>query len=376
MAVLLCTSVVFHSAVNVYIPSAGEIATPFQRQREPALLNSDRSGTEAIGTLKGGAVNQPLAEAIPARECGLSHVLTKFDPSTLAIRCDNFGELEEGGKHNVTGRGVNRKAVRGTWKGCAMAVKQMRGESSLESDAAMATEAAVHFLLRHATHIAPLRGFCAGKLVFDFMPGTLHNARFPPPRALELAREAALALAELHESPGGPFVHRDLTSSQFLLDQDGRVFLQDFNHLQYVGLAHPVFGSPSRCAADLAVCSGGGVRRCPEEMLKMLQEGEVRWSKIDLSPPTQALGTIRLDEKMDVFHFGFLLWKIFTGKKMHHDREWPGVWRMVLTRTWPQSEKWEGDPRLRDIIFDCWAFEPTSRPSAAQVAQRLQLLTI
>ncbi|UIZ22142.1 hypothetical protein KXD40_005142 [Peronospora effusa] len=63
-------------------------------------------------------------------------------------------------------------------------------------------------------------------------------------RALELARDAARGVAQLHNAPGSPFAHTDLQMRQFLVDTDGTWKLNDFNRVKDAGL-RLVDGVPS-----------------------------------------------------------------------------------------------------------------------------------
>ena len=51
---------------------------------------------------------------------------------------------------------------------------------------------------------------------------------------VSLALDAARGLQALHEAPGGPIVHYDIKPQQMMLDENGRVKINDLNTCQFV----------------------------------------------------------------------------------------------------------------------------------------------
>lgn len=49
-----------------------------------------------------------------------------------------------------------------------------------------------------------------------------------------MALDAVRALRALHDAPGGPIVHFDLKPQQFLIDEDGRMKLNDLNMAKFM----------------------------------------------------------------------------------------------------------------------------------------------
>lgn len=50
---------------------------------------------------------------------------------------------------------------------------------------------------------------------------------------VSLALDAARGLQALHEAPGGPIVHYDIKPQQMMLDQNGRIKINDLNTCQF-----------------------------------------------------------------------------------------------------------------------------------------------
>lgn len=115
----------------------------------------------------------------------------------------------------------------------------------------------------------------------DELPGLLN-----PTEKLNLATKMAEALSLLHSHPGGVIVHGDLQYVQFLLDEDGEtIVLSDFNRAEPL-----LFDESAGEYCKYVVARGGGNVRAPEEYSENI-----------------------LDEKIDVYSFGPILYSILTG---------------------------------------------------------------
>lgn len=129
-------------------------------------------------------------------------------------------------------------------------------------------------------------------LVYEFVTnGTLfehiHNKTNHAPLSwetrLKIASEIASVLAYLHSSTSTPIIHRDIKSSNVLLDHDYTAKLSDFGASKLVPLDHT--------------------------QLSTMMQGTLGY----LDP--EYLLTSELTEKSDMYSFGILLFELITGKK-------------------------------------------------------------
>mmetsp|Transcript_49449 Transcript_49449/g.98828 ORF Transcript_49449/g.98828 Transcript_49449/m.98828 type:complete len:457 (-) Transcript_49449:129-1499(-) len=309
--------------------------------------------------------------------CGYQGLVEKFKSRSdhaLPISCANFNEIQQEMGEMV---GSSRKVTKGTWNGKCVAIKQLKkGMESASGLDMMEREASFLFAMRNSSRIMPLLGYCDGQQVFEcFTPISFFDLE--PRRRLEVAAEAAAAVAELHSAPSGPFVHRDLHRRQLMTDSNGKVYLQDFNEVQYVG--------PRRQHSGVCAPTGLGLAKnrtfSPEEMRSWLASGpESLHRALKRSVPEKDdFQESALDAKYEVFHLGWLLWNILTLTPAHFGVHWKESWRRVLNddkwaRTVPTIRKFLGwYPReVEEAVLACWHGDPSRRPSAEVVARRLQ----
>lgn len=58
----------------------------------------------------------------------------------------------------------------------------------------------------------------------------------PISKVLPMALDAARGLQALHEAPGGPIVHFDIKSQNLLLDEEGRLKINDLNMCRFLAM--------------------------------------------------------------------------------------------------------------------------------------------
>lgn len=124
-------------------------------------------------------------------------------------------------------------------------------------------------------------------LVMDYIRGkTLRQlmkkeGRFEVDRALDIARQVAVALAEAHKNG---IIHRDIKPANIMIDREGRVKVMDF------GLAKAIGGVTTEVTAS-GVLVGSPRYMSPEQ-----------WRGEPLSPQT------------DIYSLGILLYEMLTGE--------------------------------------------------------------
>ncbi|KAL8101627.1 hypothetical protein AgCh_033501 [Apium graveolens] len=176
------------------------------------------------------------------------------------------------------------------------------------------------------------------------------------PRRLQIAIGAAQGLCYMHHDCSPPIIHRDVKSSNILLDSDFQARIADFGLAKIL-----VKGSEANTMSSIAGSFG-------------------------YIAPEYAY-TTKVNEKIDVFSFGVVLLEIVTGKKPNHGSE-----NHMNLAEWAWKHYGEGkciaDILEKDIKKDCYLEEmktvfklglmctsimPSDRPSMKEVLQILQL---
>ncbi|XP_062204799.1 leucine-rich repeat receptor protein kinase HPCA1-like [Phragmites australis] len=202
---------------------------------------------------------------------------------------NNFSEA------NDIGNGGYGKVYRGTLpSGQLVAVKRSQ-QGSLQGSLEFRTE--IELLSRvHHKNVVSLVGFCLDQgeqmLVYEYIPnGTLKESltgksgvRLDWRRRLRVVLGAAKGIAYLHELADPPIVHRDIKSSNVLLDERLNAKVSDF------GLSKPL-GEDSRGQVTTQVKGTMGYLD-PEYYM-----------------------TQQLTEKSDVYSFGVLMLEMVTARK-------------------------------------------------------------
>ena len=141
-----------------------------------------------------------------------------------------------------------------------------------------------------AKAIVPDSGI-ANRTVLEQLPFIPSFNTYTPIEKLDLALEMSKAIADIHGFAGGIIVHGDIHPVQWLLSRNKRtVQLNDFNNAEILRVKRrpTKLGNKTFCKADRGTWIG--TFRSPEEYL-----GD------------------RLDEKVDVYSMGNMIYSILTG---------------------------------------------------------------
>ncbi|KAK1300426.1 putative receptor-like protein kinase [Acorus calamus] len=156
----------------------------------------------------------------------------------------------------------------------------------------------------HHRHLVSLRGYCVAKndrfLMYEYMEnGSLKDHLHSPEQTplswetrIEIAIDVANALEYLHFYCDPPLCHRDIKSSNILLDENFVAKVADF------GLAHA-----SRTGAISFEPVNTDVRGTPGYM------------------DPEYVVTQELTEKSDIYSYGVLLLELLTGRRAIHDKK-------------------------------------------------------
>ncbi|CAI5746296.1 unnamed protein product [Peronospora destructor] len=286
--------------------------------------------------------------------CDLSAMVALFKPEELELNCANMYQLEKG---EFLGKGFWREVYKTKWNGREVAVKCVKEIHMNRTDiiSRHVEECASIFPLRNQPNIVKLVGWCKTTVVVEYIPRQLDQLVFESEepisvrRALELARDAARGVAQLHNAPGGPFAHTDLQVRQFLIDADGTLKLNDFNRVKYAGL-RLVDGVPSgeKCMFKSEVVKGKW--RSPEEYQHL-----------------------HLDEKLDIYSLSLVLWTLRARVKPFRMYSKSKVYEMVPTGARPSVEEMGDYPQqMQDLIVRGWDNDPKKRPTAKEMVDEIE----
>ncbi|RLN63315.1 hypothetical protein BBP00_00004238 [Phytophthora kernoviae] len=286
--------------------------------------------------------------------CDFSGIVAQFKPDELEINCDNIGQLEMG---EFIGSGLWRKAYKATWNGRDVVVKRV-SDYGLSQPNVMyrhVKEAAAIFLIRNDANIVGLVGWCNLTIMPEYIPTNLdmllHGTRdlVSVKRTLELARDAARGLVQVHNVSGGPLVHGDIKCEQFLLGDDGVLRLNDFNYVMYAG-PRIVNGTVTS-------------EKCP---FHFPVAPKSRWH----SP--EEIKQLPLDEKIDIYGLSIVMWAMKSRRRPYQaidmDEAWEGIPKGLRP---PVSEMNDYPQAMQDLIIRGWDHDPKKRPTAMEMAEEV-----
>lgn len=257
----------------------------------------------------------------------------------------NYDDITFGRKIGVGSFGEVYKAK---WQGAEVAVKKFfRQQASDQLLLELRKESVIMSRLRHP-NILLFIGACVIPpklcIVTEYMPGgnvakLLHNRSIaiPWPTRLKMIKGVALGMNYLH-SFKQPFIHRDLTSYNLLVDKGFNVKIGDF------GL--------SRIKANNATMT-----RC----------GTAAWTAPEI------LKGLDYSEKSDIYSFGIILWEFLTRKKPFKSMQSVKISQLVTQGARPRIP--DGTPAdYKHLMVACWQTNPDQRPSFAHIIDTLDCL--
>lgn len=148
--------------------------------------------------------------------------------------------------------------------------------------------------------------------------------------------DTAQGMAYLH-SHEPPMIHRDLKTTNLLVDRGMNVKICDF------GL--------SRIRSDQQMSAVGTVHFSAPEVLRHE----------------------KYTEKVDLFSFGAVLWELYTRLPIFKGMPQIEVYKSVVDGIMPPVDG-QCDPRFKNLMQECWDTNPAKRPSFCEVIERLAVL--
>ncbi|XP_065868333.1 receptor-like serine/threonine-protein kinase NCRK isoform X2 [Euphorbia lathyris] len=299
--------------------------------------------------------------------------ILRFSYSGLENATDKFSNS------NLVGLGGSSYVYRGQLgEGKAVAVKRLTALGGPDADSLFSKEVEVLSRLHHC-HVVPLLGYCAesrGKhferlLVFEYMPnGNLRDCldgdlgeRLKWETRVKIAIGAARGLEYLHEAAAPRILHRDVKSTNILLDDNWRAKITDL-------------GMAKRLKEDGIPSSSNSPAR---------MQGTFGY----FAPEYAMVGRASL--MSDVFSFGVVLLELITGRHPIHKSTNKGEESLVL---WAMPRLQDSrrviselpDPRLKGtfpeeemqimayLAKECLLLDPDARPTMSDVVQILSTI--
>ncbi|BBI30403.1 Ser/Thr protein kinase [Acanthamoeba castellanii medusavirus] len=179
-------------------------------------------------------------------------------------------------------------------------------------------------------------------LIMEFMPlGSLkdvlinkadHRLRWP--RKLTMARDAAAGICYLHNN-NPPIIHRDIKSSNLLVDEYYTVKVSDF-----------------------------GFARIKQDNVTMTNCGTPGWTAPEI------IQNQPYDERADVYSFGVVLWEILTHKRPFAGEPMMKVTMAIIDGKRPPIPS-DCHEDYAKLITRCWHQKPEKRPTMVEVHDSL-----
>ncbi|XP_018439988.2 receptor-like serine/threonine-protein kinase NCRK isoform X3 [Raphanus sativus] len=299
----------------------------------------------------------------------------------------SYGELEQAtdkfASSNVIGHGGSSCVYRGQLRdGKTAAIKRLNAPKGNDNDTLFSTE--VELLSRlHHYHVVPLIGYCSefhGKhaerlLVFEYMSyGNLRDCldgevgeKMTWNVRISLALGAARGLEYLHEAAAPRILHRDVKSTNILLDENWHAKITD------LGMA--------KCLSSDGLQSGSS---SPTMGLQ---------GTFGYFAPEYAIAGCA-SPMSDVFSFGVVLLELITGRKPiqkpsvcnNKGEESLVIWAMPRLQDSKRVIEELPDPRLNGkfaeeemqimayLAKECLLLEPEARPTMREVVQILSTI--
>jgi len=159
-----------------------------------------------------------------------------------------------------------------------------------------------------------------------------------------MAKDAALGMNWLHcNNP--TFIHRDLKSSNLLMDEKLKVKVCDF-----------------------------GLSQVKEHGTMLKDEDLARGTPLWMAP--EVMEFKEFNEKADVYSFGIVLWEFLTRQEpFANHKNYTKFKRAVCAGERPPIPP-DCEPSLRSLIEDCWTGVPANRPSFKTIISRLESVIV
>ena len=181
-----------------------------------------------VPSLSGNHVNETAANEAPEWE-----IESVTQQHSIHLTCNSIHEMELLNGTFLFSQGFSRLAVR---MDDLLLLRPLRLSQSFSplTYHRQNMDSVIMEMLTNSRNIPSEYAFCGQTILNEFLPRTLQEKvrrkNIRPLKRLEFARDAALALANLHAL--GALAHMDVHIKNFLL-RNGTVYLNDFNHAYF-----------------------------------------------------------------------------------------------------------------------------------------------
>ncbi|XP_074291877.1 uncharacterized protein LOC141618692 isoform X2 [Silene latifolia] len=339
-------------------PRSGKFGWPWMQGEQ----DSDRAHPTVKPDLHTGDNNRPVANEASgswssfnvnstssASSCGSgsSSAVNKLDVESDCLDYEILWEDLTVGEQ--IGQGSCGTVYHGLWYGSDVAIKVFsKQEYSEDVIYSFRQEVSLMKRLRHPNILLFMGAVTSPQrlcIVTEFLPrGSLFRllqrstSKLDSRRRLHMALDIARGMNYLHNC-NPPIIHRDLKSSNLLVDKNWSVKVADF------GL--------SRVKHDTYLTTKTG-------------KGTPQW----MAP--EVLRNERSDEKSDLYSFGVILWELATQKIPWENLNAMQVIGAVGFMNQRLDIPQDIDPRWASLIESCWLSEPQSRPTFRELLEKLK----
>ncbi|KAK6783269.1 hypothetical protein RDI58_021066 [Solanum bulbocastanum] len=333
---------------NAQITSSDVIEGPIATcSRKFDDQSNDNYRKPQIGNSKLPAIEDSSGQQLENQQSRKSGENTRSSHGSSSIKNENELSLvvhceirwEDISLNEEIGQGAFGVVYHGIWKGSDVAVKVFFGNQCGETTLLdYKKEIDIMKRLRHPNVLLFMGAVSSQEklaIITEYMPR--NNPPLDLKRHLRMALDVARGMCYLHRR-NPPIVHRDLKSSNLLVDKSWTVKVGDFGLSK---LKHATF---------LTANSGRG---SPQWMAPEVLRNE---------PST---------EKSDVFSFGVILWELMTECIPWKDLNPLQVVGVVGFMDGRLDIPQKLDPRVSAIILDCWQSKPELRPSFEDICRRM-----
>ncbi|URD83365.1 Protein kinase domain containing protein [Musa troglodytarum] len=107
-----------------------------------------------------------------------------------------------------------------------------------------------------------------------------------------------------------------------------------------------------------------------------LVSGGVRGTLPWMAPELLNGSSNKVSEKVDVFSFGIVMWEILTGEEPYANMHYGAIIGGIVNNTLRPPVPATCDPEWRRLMEQCWAPDPSQRPSFSQIAGHLRAMSV
>ncbi|XP_018443791.2 uncharacterized protein LOC108815796 [Raphanus sativus] len=302
--------------------------------------------------------SEPKDKKTETRHAALPPLGSESDYDGLQIiKNEDLEELKE------LGSGTFGTVYHGKWRGSDVAIKRIKKScfSGRSSEQERLTgefwgEADILSKLHHPNVVAfygVVKDGPGGTLatVTEYMvDGSLRHVLVRRDRHLDrrkrliIAMDAAFGMEYLHSKN---IVHFDLKCDNLLVN------LKD----------------PSRPICKVGDFGLSKIKR------NTLVSGGVRGTLPWMAPELLNGSSSKVSEKVDVFSFGIVLWEILTGEEPYANMHYGAIIGGIVNNTLRPTIPAFCDDEWRTLMEECWAPNPTARPSFTEIAGRLRVMS-